>query len=293
MAAGGRRAGRAAAVADAGRAAAFDVHELVVTLQCAGNRRAGLMAVRDIPGEIPWGPGAIGTAVWRGVALADVLRGSRLDDGAEHIELTGRRLPRAVASIPRHKALAGEVLLAWEMDGEPLPDHGAPLRALVPGYIGARSAKWLTGVRALAEPSQGHYQAEAYRRGWGDRPGAVAPSTPRSSCRRGAVVPAGAVEIVGYAFAGDDRGIVRVDVSLRRRRVLAPGRVARGLRAVGVAALAARRSRPAGAARAGRACLGQRRGDPARGSRRRSGIRAATSTTRGRACEVSVASSSR
>ena len=53
---------------------ASSVRELVATLQCAGNRRDELMAVRDIPGEIPWGPGAIGTASWRGVALADVLR---------------------------------------------------------------------------------------------------------------------------------------------------------------------------------------------------------------------------
>src|ERR1700745_3495088 len=52
---------------------AFREREVTATLQCAGNRRAGLMALRDIPGEAPWGPGATGTATWTGIALADVL----------------------------------------------------------------------------------------------------------------------------------------------------------------------------------------------------------------------------
>ena len=109
----------------------------MATLRCAGNRRAQLMAVRDIPGEIAWGQGAIGTARWRGVALADVLGAAGLDDGAAHVELIADGYE---ISIPRHKALAGEVLLAWETNGAPLtPMHGAPLRAVVPGYIGARS----------------------------------------------------------------------------------------------------------------------------------------------------------
>jgi sulfite oxidase len=81
--------------------------------------------------------------------------------GARHVEFLADGYE---VSIPRHKALAHEVLLAWEMNGAPLePDHGAPLRVVVPGYIGARSVKWVTGVRALAEPSQGYYQAVAYR----------------------------------------------------------------------------------------------------------------------------------
>jgi sulfite oxidase len=196
----------------------FAARELVVTLQCAGNRRAGLIAVRDIPGEIAWGPGATGTAVWRGIALADVLREAGLDERVEHIELTGADVapegPFAV-SIPLHKALAGEVLLAWAMNGEPLPAvHGAPLRAIVPGYIGARSAKWLTRVRALAEPSSGHFQAESYRlQPGGIALGAVAVNAEILVPADGDLVPAGPVEVVGYAFAGDDRGIVRVDVS--------------------------------------------------------------------------------
>src|SRR6476661_8776904 len=63
----------------------FPERELVVTLQCAGNRRADLMAVRDIPGEEPWGPCATGTARWRGVALADVLAEAGPTEQARHV----------------------------------------------------------------------------------------------------------------------------------------------------------------------------------------------------------------
>src|SRR5919201_2102144 len=68
---------------------AFRERQVTATLQCAGNRRAGLMAVRDIPGEAPWGPGATGTGTWTGVTLADVLAlAGPLDDGA-HVGFVG------------------------------------------------------------------------------------------------------------------------------------------------------------------------------------------------------------
>jgi sulfite oxidase len=205
----------------------FEAHELVVTLQCAGNRRAGLMAVRDIPGEMPWGPGATGTASWRGAALADVLRAAGVRSEATDVELVGAEPAEESGepfggSIPRHKALAGEVLLAWEMNGAPLtPEHGAPLRAIVPGYIGARSVKWLTHVTALAQPSENHFQAVAYRLVPADAPdgdgvalGAVAVNADIVVPEAGARVPAGELDVLGYAFAGDGRTIVRVDVSI-------------------------------------------------------------------------------
>jgi sulfite oxidase len=204
----------------------FEQRELVVTLQCAGNRRAGLMEVRDIPGEMAWGPGATGTARWRGVALADVLAAAGLRREAAHVELVGAEPAEESGepfggSIAREKALAGSVLLAWEMNGAPLtPEHGAPLRAIVPGYIGARSVKWLTHVTALAEPSQNHFQAVAYRLIPADDPGgegvplgAVAVNADIVVPEDRAVVEAGPLEVLGYAFAGDDRLIVRVDVS--------------------------------------------------------------------------------
>jgi sulfite oxidase len=208
----------------------FAEHEIVATLQCAGNRRVGLMAVREIPGEAPWGPGAIGTARWRGVALADVLTAAGIRDEAGHVGFCGADVSaeaeppqRFGGSIPRHKALAPEVLLAWEMNGEPLrPVHGAPLRVVVPGYIGARSVKWLARITALAHESDNHFQAVAYRllpaeaevaHGAGVALGAAAVNAEILTPHEGETVPPGPVAVTGYAFAGDDRRIVRVDVS--------------------------------------------------------------------------------
>jgi sulfite oxidase len=132
---------------------AFAQRTVTATLQCAGNRRAGLIAVRDIPGEAPWGPGATGTATWTGVALDDVLSLARPLQGALHVGFEGADLSteaepeqRFGGSVPLDKARRPEVLLAWGMNGGPLPPvHGAPVRVLVPGYIGARSVKWPRG----------------------------------------------------------------------------------------------------------------------------------------------------
>jgi sulfite oxidase len=203
--------------------------ELVVTLQCAGNRRADLMAVRDIPGESPWGPGATGTARWSGVALADVLAAAGPAQEAVHVGLEGADRSSEVdelygSSIPLRDVSAHEVLLAWEMNGEPLqPVHGGPVRAIVPGYIGARSVKWLRRVELRAEPWEGHYQSTAYRlvppgtepgRGVGMELGLIAVNSDFVSPEDGATVPAGPLEVRGYAFAGGRREVERVDVSL-------------------------------------------------------------------------------
>ncbi len=200
--------------------------ELTATLQCAGARRADLMALRDIPGESPWGPGATGTALWAGAALADVLAAAAVDPGAAHVGLTGadrseeaRPPQRYEISIPLDKARRPEVLLAWEMNGAPLePVHGAPLRAVVPGYIGARSVKWLERIELRAGPSEGYYQATAYRMlpegaepapGVGFALGEVALNSDFLTATR----TGDTVELEGYAFAGGDRRVVRVEVT--------------------------------------------------------------------------------
>src|SRR3712207_5764030 len=101
---------------------------VTATLQCAGNRRAGFVAIRDIPGEAPWGPGATGTATWSGVALADVLALAGPLHEAAHVMFEGADVcpeaepaQRFGGSIPLDKACRREVLLAWAMNGEPLP----------------------------------------------------------------------------------------------------------------------------------------------------------------------------
>jgi sulfite oxidase len=206
-------------------------HEVTATLQCAGNRRAGLIAIRDIPGEAPWGPGATGTATWTGVSLPDVLALASPLGGAAHVGFDGADLcpeaepaQRFGGSIPLDKALRREVLLAWAMNGEPLPAvHGAPLRVVVPGYIGARSVKWLERIEVRSEPSFGYFQHVAYRLlpedgtpapGAGMPLGLVALNADVLSPADGETVPAGPVEILGYAFAGGERHVARVDVSL-------------------------------------------------------------------------------
>ncbi|MBV9089731.1 MAG: sulfite oxidase [Mycobacteriaceae bacterium] len=212
--------------------ARFPGYTEVATLQCAGNRRAGFNEIRRIDGEDPWGPAATSTAQWRGARLADVLAAAGVS-GGRHVafsapdvsELASPAQPYG-ASIPLPKALAGEVLLAWEMNGEPLRRiHGGPVRVVVPGYVGARSVKWVTAVTVQPEPSDNYFQARAYRiLPPGADPDAAAPGEGISlssvvlNCDilmpdEGALVAAGPLRVGGYAFAGDDRGIARVDVS--------------------------------------------------------------------------------
>src|SRR6185437_2850175 len=197
------------------------------------NRRAGLIAIRDIAGEAPWGPGATGTAVWTGVALGDVLALARPRPEARHVGFVGADMcPEAKpaqqfgGSIPLDKACRPEVLLAWSMNGDPLPPvHGAPLRVVVPGYIGARSVKWLERIEVRSRPWRGYFQHVVYRLlpedqtpgpGAGMPLGLVALNADVRAPADGETVAAGSVEVRGHAFAGGERHVARVDVSLDR-----------------------------------------------------------------------------
>ncbi len=206
-------------------------HSEVATLMCAGNRRADLDAVRAIPGEDLWGPGAISTARWTGVRLADVLAEAGVRPGGAHVALSAPDVSELAdppqpfgGSIDLVKAQSPEVLLAWAMNGAPLaPEHGAPLRLVVPGWIGARSVKWLQRVTVQAEPSGNWFQAHAYRLLPADADPAESSRGLPLTClpltcallspAAGASLPAGDVEVTGYAVAGDGRGVARVDVS--------------------------------------------------------------------------------
>ena len=210
---------------------AFQEREETATLQCAGNRRVGLMAIRELPGEEPWGPGATGTATWSGVALAEVLALAGPLREAAHVGFEGADLcpeakpaQRFGGSIPLDKACRPEVMLAWAMNGEPLPlVHGAPLRVVVPGYIGARSVKWLERIEVRSRPWEGYFQHVAYRLlppdgkpgpGAGIPLGLVALNSDVLSPANGETVAAGPVGVRGYAFAGGERHVARVDVSV-------------------------------------------------------------------------------
>ena len=211
----------------------FAERQLTATLQCAGSRRAAMHAVRPIPGEALWGPAAMSTARWTGVALGDVLAAAGVQQGAEHVAFAAPDIspladpPQGFGgSVPLAKACADEVLLAWAMNDEPLPAlHGGPVRVVVPGYIGARSVKWVERISVQATPSENYFQAVAYRllpadvdpdtAGPGDglSLGAVALNSDVLAPADGAVVPAGPVPVSGYAYAGGGRSVARVDVS--------------------------------------------------------------------------------
>jgi sulfite oxidase len=149
----------------------FATQSIVAALQCAGNRRADLAEVAPILGE-PWAPGAIGNIRWTGVRLADVLRAAGAAahpamqvafEALDEIEMDGAKFRYGV-SIPMAKALSPEVLLAWAMNDAPLtPEHGFPLRAIVPGYAGVRSPKWLGSITVQGHPATGRFQQTDYR----------------------------------------------------------------------------------------------------------------------------------
>jgi DMSO/TMAO reductase YedYZ molybdopterin-dependent catalytic subunit len=138
--------------------------ELVATMECAGNGR--LLLDPHVVSQ-PWLQEAVGTGRWRGAALAPVLeeagaRGSDvvfsgLDRGFEAGE--GQRFERG---LPLGEAVGA--ILAYELNDAPLPpQHGFPLRLLVPGWYGMTNVKWLAEIRVASEPFAGHQQAHAYR----------------------------------------------------------------------------------------------------------------------------------
>ena len=144
----------------------------VATLECAGNGRVFL--VPQVAGA-QWELGAVGNAEWTGVPLAALLEHAGLDADACEIVLEGadRGTPSEppvppgpisyARSLPRDKAVRREVLIAYQMNGRDLPpDHGYPVRAVVPGHYGMASVKWLTHIHAVREPFQGYWQTSDY-----------------------------------------------------------------------------------------------------------------------------------
>ena len=142
--------------------------ELEVTMECAGNGRAFLS---PRPLSQPWLAEAVGTAAWSGTPLAPLLAEAGPLDDAVEVVFTG--LDRGFEageeqdferSLPLEEALRDDVLLAHGMNGGPLlPQHGYPLRLVVPGWYGMASVKWLTQITVVDKPFEGHQQRSAYR----------------------------------------------------------------------------------------------------------------------------------
>src|ERR1700729_1205704 len=144
----------------------FGTHTVVNTLECAGNGRS--LQRPQVPG-IQWGKGAVSTARFSGPRLRDVLRRAGVKPSGKHVMFRGLdevpgKVPPFIRSIPIEKALDSDTLVATHMNDAALTKHhGFPARALVPGWIGAASCKWLTEIKLLDAEFAGNFMNPAYR----------------------------------------------------------------------------------------------------------------------------------
>ena len=204
----------------------FAARTTTATLTCAGNRRAEFNTEGKV-GGVQWGAGAIGNATWAGVALAEVLKKAEVTTDAKHVWFEGLDeikkgdgiIPFG-GSIPIEKAMiadgAAAPLLAHTMNEAALtPDHGYPLRTVVPGYIGARSVKWLGKIVVSDRPSPNHYVATAYKLVKETKPLDWREAAPIyrfpvnaviCTPKRNSQLNAGVVELSGYALPTGRKG---------------------------------------------------------------------------------------
>lgn len=199
-----------------------------VTLECAGNGRGFF---RPALAGIQWEKGAVSTARFTGARMADVLKKAGVKTAGLNVEMHAAdrppgTMPPFVRQVPMAKAMHPDTLIAYEMNGEPIPlVHGAPLRAIIPGWEGAYSLKWLNALNVLAKDSDSFWVASGYR--YPTRrvaPGAavdakdMAPLTGLvvksliTTPADGATQPVGTIAVGGFAWAGED-DIKAVDIS--------------------------------------------------------------------------------
>ncbi|KAK3674632.1 hypothetical protein LTR78_005354 [Recurvomyces mirabilis] len=214
--------------------------EQTVTIQCSGTRR--IEQINQYSGEgdeminAPWAEGAIGTAKYVGVSLKKVIKacGGLVYQG-NHLEFYGadtyfkkNQVHNYLVSVPWSKVKANEVMLAWEMNGEPLPRiHGYPLRIVVMGYIGARSCKWLYRIKAIGpNPSPAPVQSQEYlyfnqqvgKHNQRMTDGIQIQEMPVSSAimmpwTKQIVIHNGSIHCKGWAYSGGGRWPERVELS--------------------------------------------------------------------------------
>ncbi len=211
----------------------FKPAEITAVCQCSGNRR-GLFEPH-VAG-VEWGVGAMGNAVWRGVRLKDVLAKAGVKSDAVEVVLNGAdsppldKTPDFVKSLPVGVAMDENTLIAFEMNGKPLPHwNGFPARLIVPGWTGTYWVKQLVNVKVVSQPEKNFWMSTAYRlpRGRFKTPTfqsqLYAPNEPITtmvvnsmitSLRNGQQLPRGKpIEVKGIAFDGGS-GVERVEISL-------------------------------------------------------------------------------
>nr|POE67110.1 nitrate reductase [nadph] [Quercus suber] len=212
-----------------------------VTLVCAGNRRKEQNVVRKTKG-FSWGAAGVSTALWTGVIMGDLLKAAKPKRGAKYLCMEGAdKLPNGYygTSVKLNWALDPNrgMMLAHRMNGEMLtPDHGKPLRCVIPGQIGGRSVKWLKRLIVTAEPSDNWYHIYDNRvlptmispeesanspKTWMDEryaiydlstnSAAAYPAHEEQLCLVGAPQN---YKVKGYAYGGGGRRVTRVEVSL-------------------------------------------------------------------------------
>jgi DMSO/TMAO reductase YedYZ molybdopterin-dependent catalytic subunit len=213
---------------------------VTVTLECAGNGRA----FYDPPvAGIQWEKGAVGTARWTGARLADVLKQAGVKPAGKYVALNGAdkpigKMPDFIRNLPMDKAVHPDTILAYEMNGEPLPQlHGFPLRSVAPGWEGAYAVKWLNHIQVIDKEHDGFFVKTAYR--YPNRP--VAPGAavdPKdmvpltglvvksfiNSPLEGATFKPGKVRMTGFAWAGES-SISKVDVSMNNGSSWSPAKL--------------------------------------------------------------------
>jgi sulfite oxidase len=208
--------------------AKIETHSVVNTLECAGNGRS--LHRPQVPG-VQWGKGAVGTAKFSGPRLRDVLQRAGVKPTGKHVMFRGLdgvpgKVPPFIRSIPIEKALDADTIIATHMNGSPLTrHHGFPARALVPGWIGAASCKWLSEIKVLENEFSGNFMSPGYRLpNQPVKPGdtvkpedthSIAALTVKSAISSpgdGASIKSGKILIQGAAWAGE-ADIARVEIS--------------------------------------------------------------------------------
>jgi DMSO/TMAO reductase YedYZ molybdopterin-dependent catalytic subunit len=206
----------------------FETRSVVNTLECAGNGRG--FQRPQVPG-IQWGKGAVSTAKFSGPRLSDILQRAGVKASGKHVMFRGLdevpgKVPPFIRSIPIEKAFDSDTLLATHMNGAPLTKHhGFPARALVPGWIGAASCKWITEIKVLDSEFVGNFMSPGYRLpnqpikpGEAVKPEDTHPVTGLNvksvivGPADGSRVKPGKIAVHGAAWAGE-ANIVKVEVS--------------------------------------------------------------------------------
>lgn len=211
----------------------FESVEIESSIQCAGNRRSEANTVGVTRG-VEWHGGAIANSLWKGIRVRDIITHfGQLNPEYHHMHVEAFDSdPNGPfgTSIPVEKALDEDTILAYEMNGEPIPpDHGFPLRLITPGYIGIRNVKWVKRITLSRKESPLNWHKRDYR--------LFSPVDSMENVDFDKRIPVyespvqsmilspfdgfqfdsnGKVELEGFAYSGGGRGIVRVEVTADR-----------------------------------------------------------------------------